>query len=254
MVTGPTSSHCRTFIHGSCVSRDTFGFLPDTFVLAYYVARQSIISVDRPVAGIASRLKPLTSAFQDRAVRGDLAGDALNRLRGRSEQVDLVLMDLTDERGGVLEIGNGYASKLAEFWGNGGRELARGARHIPFGSDEHFSLWAEAWNRYEARVAELGLQDRLVMLHTPWAALLDDGSALEVPRWMLNPALANQLHERYVAHVAKGGVSIVELPEGLVRSSADHRWGASPFHYTDAAYEHLAARISRIARRVRAVD
>ena len=252
MTTPTPDARTRTFIHGSCVSRDTFGFLPDTFELTYYVARQSMISVDRPVADIASRLKPLASAFQDRAVRGDIAGDALRRLAGRADHADILLMDLTDERGGVLEVGDSYVSKLAEFWGNGGRELARGARHIAFGSDEHFALWSKAWDHYEERVAGLGLRDRLVVLHTPWASHLDDGSPLTVPGWMLEPAVANELYQRYIAHLAGREVTLLELPEELVRSSAGHRWGPSPFHYMDAAYQYLAAQITHLAQQARA--
>ncbi len=244
-----TGAPFRVFIHGSCVSRDTFTTLDDRFTLVRYVARQSLISVDQPVAGVAEKIAPLASAFQDRAVRGDLAGDALTRLGQMVGSVDLVLHDLTDERGGVLRLGGGFASKLAEFWGNGGREASRGAEHIPFGTDEHFALWSAAWDRYHARLVDLGLAERFLVLDTPWASTLDNGAPLIIPTWMMAPDVANTLHRRYVARIADSGINVATLPDALVRSTQGHRWGASPFHYTEEAYHHLAERIVEVAYR-----
>lgn len=48
----------RTFIWGSCVSRDTFGFLPEQFQLTTYVARQSLISAGNDASAVRSKLTP----------------------------------------------------------------------------------------------------------------------------------------------------------------------------------------------------
>lgn len=237
----------RVFIYGSCVSRDTFGTLDDSFKLLTYVARQSLISVGQPAAGISERFATLASPFQDRMVRGDLAGSLLDEVTRFRSQIDVLLMDLTDERGGVLALGGGYVTKLAEFWGNGGRELARGAVHIPLGSAEHLRLWCEGFDRMWSRLQELGLSQRVLLLDTPWADTLDTGEPLAVPAWMMPPSEANAAYRPYVAHARSRGAAIVTLPDELVASTANHRWGASPFHYTDAAYAYLAGAIRRFA-------
>ncbi|GAA5022829.1 DUF6270 domain-containing protein [Terrabacter aeriphilus] len=231
-------------IYGSCVSRDTFAHLPDSFRIVHYVARQSAISVDAPARGVAEALPALASAFQDRVVRGDIRGDLLKVVSARVKDVDLVLVDLIDERGGVIAIGDGYVSKLAEFWGGGGREVAGNAKHIPFGSDEHFELWRAGMDRVVDGFAEVGLADKVLVLRTAWADHLDDGSPLEIPAWMTRPDIANAQYERYFAHLTARGLPVAQLPDDLARSTRSHKWGPSPFHYTDEAYGWLADTIA----------
>ncbi|ADU47662.1 hypothetical protein Intca_1143 [Intrasporangium calvum DSM 43043] len=232
-------------IHGSCVSRDTFEFLPASYRLVNYVARQSAISVGNSAPGISDRLPRLSSPFQDRMIRGDIRGDLLERIRALAEEVDLVLVDLVDERGGVVAIGDGYATRLAEFWSNGGKELAKGAEHIAFGTQRHFSLWAGAFDRIVSELESLGLLAKVLVLSTPWAEKLEDGSPLGVPEWMTAPKVANEEYARYFDHLESRGLRLLRLPDRLALSSTEHRWGPSPFHYTDAAYEWLAQGISR---------
>lgn len=234
----------RVLIYGSCVSRDTFEFLPAGHRLIAYVARQSAISVGSPAQGVQADLTELPSAFQNRMVAGDVRGDLLDVLTRRSPEVDLLLVDLIDERGGVISIGGGHVTKLAELWSAGGRTATRGGRHIPFGTDEHFVLWVPAVDAIVARIGELDLLAKTVVLRTPWAAQLDDDEPVPVPGWMTPPAEADAQYTRYFEHLLSLGLTVVELPAELARSTTDHQWGPSPFHYTAQAYGHLAAGIT----------
>ena len=237
-------SETRVLIYGSCVSRDTFEFLPEGHRLLTYVARQSAISVGSPVPGLQARLTDLPSAFQNRMVASDVRGDLLDVAERLAPQVDVLLLDLIDERGGVIAIGGGHVTKLAEMWSAGGRTATRAGRHIPFGSEEHFALWAPAIEAVVDRLRELHLLARTVALKTPWAAQLADGEPVPVPDWMTPPAVANAQYVRYFEQLKQLGLAIVELPEDLARSTVDHQWGPSPFHYTAEAYEFLAAGIT----------
>ena len=234
----------RTFIYGSCVSRDTFKYLPEGFVLHRYVARQSLISAGNTASGVKEKLTPLKSQFQQRMVAGDLEGNLYSSLQNAATSVDLVLIDLVDERGGVVEVGGGYATKLNEFWGAGGREASRGAKQLTFGSDEHFRLWAAGATRLVEELSRLDLRRRTVVLRAEWASTFEDGEAFTVPDWMTAPAEANQAYERYFGYLGRLGLRIVTLPHELAHTSHDHEWGASPFHYQDAAYEYFAREIS----------
>jgi len=240
-------SETRALIFGSCVSRDTFEFLPEGFRLLSYVARQSSISVDAPAAGLQSRLTGLPSAFQNRMVSGDVRGDFLDVAERLAPEVDLLLLDLVDERGGVIATDGGYVTRLAELWSAGGREATRGGTHVAFGTDEHFALWTAAVTQVVERLRELGLAERTVVLRTPWADRLAEGGPVPVPDWMTEPAVANAQYVRYFDTLAKLDLAVVELPAELARSTADHRWGPSPFHYTAEAYEFLAAAIAAAA-------
>ena len=77
-------------------------------------------------------------------VAGDVRGDLLDVAARLAPEVDLLLIDLIDERGGVIATGGGYVTKLAELWSAGGRAATRGGTHVAFGTDEHFALWAAA--------------------------------------------------------------------------------------------------------------
>lgn len=244
-------SETRVLIYGSCVSRDTFQFLPDGHRLLAYVARQSAISVGAPAQGLQGALIDLPSAFQNRMVAGDVRGDLMEVVERLAPQVDLLLLDLIDERGGVIAIGGGYVTKLAEMWAAGGRTATRGGRHIPFGSDEHFTLWTPAVESLVKHLRDLDLLARTVVLRTPWADLLADGGPVLIPDWMTLPAVANAQYARYFEHLEQLGLTILELPKDLARSTADHQWGPSPFHYTADAYQFLAAGITAALRTAR---
>lgn len=250
-MTGDTSGNekgeVRTLIYGSCVSRDTFKSLPDDYRLLTYVARQSAISAGAPAAGVRQRLRDLPSAFQNRMVAGDVRGDLHDVLDRRADDVDLVLVDLIDERGGVIAIGGGFVTKLSEFWSAGGREATSGLPVIELGTDAHFELWSRGFDAIVDHLDRLDLTRRTVVLRTPWASLDPEGEPIPIPDWMTPPAVADARYERYFAHVAARGLAMVELPTELARSPRDHPWGPSPFHYTEQAYQHLAAGITAAA-------
>ncbi|MBC9821929.1 DUF6270 domain-containing protein [Terrabacter sp. MAHUQ-38] len=237
----------RTLIYGSCVSRDTFEFLPDTYRLVTYVARQSAISAGAPADGVLTRLKQLPSAFQNRMVGGDVRGDLPAVLERNAQDVDLVLIDLIDERGGVVPIGGGFVTKLAELWSAGGREVTAGIPLLEFGTNEHFDAWSGSFEAVVGHLNRLGLKKRTVVLRTPWAKLAPDGSPIPIPSWMTAPDTANRLYQRYFEHVERLGLTVIDLPEDLARSPLDHRWGPSPFHYMEPAYRHLADGIAAFA-------
>lgn len=250
---GSAHEPIRTFIWGSCVSRDTFGFLPEDFSLMQYVARQSLISAGSDASAVRSELTEPASKFQARMVRGDLAGDLYRALDQHAGKIDIVLIDLVDERGGVVRFGDAYATKLSEFWSAGGREASRGAAQVAFGTDEHFVLWREGAERFVGALRAAELLTRTLVLHAPWASSYDTGEELKIPEWMVAPDTANQQYVRYVAALRELGLRVAELPEELARTSKDHQWGASPFHYQRLAYEYFAEVIREVAESARPV-
>ncbi|WP_082817062.1 DUF6270 domain-containing protein [Janibacter terrae] len=237
-----TQERVRTFIYGSCVSRDTLEVMGDTHEVLRYVARQSAISVAQPAAGVAEQLAPIASSFQERMVRGDIEGNLLSELTTHADSIDQLVIDLIDERSGVVATSGGYVTRLSEIWSAGGARATRGGEHLQFGTDAHFALWSAAMTRIVAAVDQLGLLDRTVSLRTPWAAHDDSGHELDVPEWMMAPEEANQRYRRYYDRLERL-VPMIDLPSDLAVSPVDHRWGASPFHYSTAAYEYLAEQL-----------
>lgn len=247
------SAPVGTMIYGSCVTRDTFEFLGDDFLLKSYVARQSVISAGNQTMGILPKLNPIVSAFQKRMVEGDLEGNLYKTLDRMADQANLLVIDLIDERGGIIDFGNGrYVSKLAEFWSAGGREASRGRTQINFGSDEHFLRWTKGIQRLVGELLRLEMFDRTVVIKAPWASLTDNDEPFDVPSWMLDPHEANELYERYYDYLEVVGLPLITLPDHLVRTSESHQWGVSPYHYAESAYVYIAAELRKFALSLRA--
>ena len=234
----------RVFIYGSCVSRDTFEYLPqDDYALLNYVARQSLISAfgaASPPRELPARLSP----FQRRMLQGDLGSALLNELTAVQDTVDLLLWDLTDERLGVYALPDGsYVTRSVEIVGTDlERTFQEHGRFIPFGTDEHLQLWTHAVTAWVALLQTLGLADRTLLLAPSWATRSSDQSP--VPgSFGLAPERANALHAGYYDQVTALGVTMAVVPETVTVAAAEHRWGRAPFHYDDVTYLILVAAI-----------
>ncbi|WP_425256334.1 DUF6270 domain-containing protein [Pseudarthrobacter sp. J47] len=93
-------------MYGCCVSRDAFKDLGAGYTLLGYVARQSLISgLSRPTNLLDGQA--LDSALQNRSLSGDLKSNLLPTLRRFADQIDLFVVDLTDERLGVVRLPDG---------------------------------------------------------------------------------------------------------------------------------------------------
>lgn len=231
-------------IFGSCVSRDTFTVLEqDGAVLSSYTARQSLISAYALKPSFVENIDDtkLSSVFQQKMVLGDLRGTFRHELLQIANEVDVFLVDLVDERGGVLVDDNGgcitnsLELKKSEIVPED-LEL----RSIKFGSDEHFQLWTEAFNSFVADIRKLGLDERLIVLCAPWALESAEGDRFPLPGSSLQPERMNKLYERYYAHVAEiVPEAIRTVPESLCVAVRDHRWGLAPFHYDRPFYTYI---------------
>lgn len=166
------SNETRVGIFGSCVSRDMCelwsGATP-----AVYVARQSAIVTLNPMGSYAPSGKKLESDFQRRAFRGDVQANVVQRLTDQA--VDVVVIDLVDERRGVWVDADGhFLTNSIEAFKLGIDEIARkeNLRLIEFGSDEHFELWKQGFVKIIDRLRQLGKP--IVLLDIAWADTFDD--------------------------------------------------------------------------------
>lgn len=234
----------RTFIYGSCVSRDTFEFLPaDQFELVGYTARQSLISAFSPGPDEAISASDLTG-FRRRVLIDDARSSIASDLPTMSSMIDLLLLDLTDERLGVYtDDAGGILTRSFEGISSGiDKHIAKEMRHIPFASREHYSRWCRAADAFGELLRETQLFDRTVLVRVPWAAEQDDGSPS--PRsFGLSAVHANREYQRYF-RCLESRVGIAALPTDYpVLADSRHKWGPAPFHYEATTYQRQAASI-----------
>lgn len=169
-------------IFGSCVSRDTCEFIPEANVLIY-VARQSAVSLNHAHGETFRSVENLRSDFQRRMVVGDLTGDGSARIIEKKNSLDVILIDLTDERRGYWAFPDGTTitnSLEAEYCGVTKEARQAGARLVEFGSDEHFKNWTKGFTRLTTDLANAGLLRKTILLDIEWAA---SRTGARHPRW-----------------------------------------------------------------------
>lgn len=162
-------------IFGSCVSRDTAEFIPEAEVVAY-VARHSVVSLQSPHGTKGADLSELTSAFQKRMVTSDLQGTGIARVIKNADELDVVLIDLVDERRGfwLFPDGTTMTNSLEVEACGAARDARRaGARLVEFGTDEHFRMWKSGFAILIAGLKEAGLWERTILLDIEWAGAVD---------------------------------------------------------------------------------
>lgn len=162
-------------IFGSCVSRDTCEFIPDANVVAY-VARHSVTSLETPHGTKGVDLSGLTSAFQKRMVTSDLKGNGLARVVKNAKDLDLVLIDLVDERRGfwIYPDSSTMTNSIeVEYCGAARNARRSGARLVEFGTDEHFKIWKSGFDTLIAGLKEAGTWERTILLDIEWAGAVD---------------------------------------------------------------------------------
>lgn len=162
-------------IFGSCVSRDTAEFITDAEAVAY-VARHSVTSLVTPHGTDGVDVSGLNSAFQKRMVTGDLKGNGIARIVKSGKDLDVVLVDLVDERRGYWLFTDGTTmtnSLEVESCGAARDARREGARLVEFGTDEHFESWKTGFEKLIEGLIAADLWDRTVLLDIEWAAALD---------------------------------------------------------------------------------
>lgn len=162
-------------IFGSCVSRDTAEFMPEAEV-EVYVARHSVTSLQSPHGADGIDLGELTSAFQTRMVTSDLKGSGVERIVTEANDLDVVLLDLVDERRGFWKFPDDTTmTNSLEIESCGAARAARrgGARLVEFGTDEHFNAWRSGYIKLIDGLMGASLWEKTILLDIEWASAVN---------------------------------------------------------------------------------
>lgn len=232
-------------IYGSCVSRDAFELLKDEQNLIAYIARQSLISAVSPGTELLNG-NELKSKFQNRMLNGDLASNLLPTLRNHRSSIDLILMDLTDERLGVHKMpDNSFVTHSSELVESGRLNAVKPTPGIiPIGTDRHWNFWVRAAKIFSSRLESLGLKEKVLVVNTAWAEASFEGVPVPLFR-STSTADMNAYLSRMADMLKDLGIRVVDMPNSLAISTLKHKWGIAPFHYGAPAYQWIRDQVER---------
>jgi hypothetical protein len=240
----------RSFVLGSALARETSGWLAaHRFETAHSSLGQSLLSILGTIPGLEGHAdhSRLSTRAQRRALVGTLRGDAIEQVERQRYETDLLLWDITHELQGVYEHSGGYVTRTPELVRTGlDAVLAASARHVAFGTDEHFHLWQLALNEWAKKSAALGLGTRTVLLAPRWQGQFDHGKRLDTIAGISSADLdAVMWHYVQAATRTVEGVHLVGTDVQAIASHA-RTTEASAFVFVDATSQALAKEVHRL--------
>lgn len=219
-------------IFGSCVSRDLVRIDSDRFVAGHYTARQSWISAYADPRRVPYSILP--SAFQQRMVEGDFQSTGRGILNStRPTTYDVILLDLIDERLGVLPYEGSWITFSNELKNTRALPETLLEQLVPFGSDQHFDRWRSAAAQIRADLDPH--LEKTYVLAARFASHTAEGEPLPYFRGE-DSDVWNARYDRYYDELRSLGFNVAEHRQSLVVTNTNHKWGPTPFHYVDEAY------------------
>lgn len=234
----------RTFIYGSCVSRDMMELAePGEFEIIKYVARQSLLAAWSNASGLWPEGFQLDSAFQNRMAYNDWSGSLFSQLNEEAENIDLLLWDITDERFGIYDVeGKAHLTRTSDLMGTELEKIASAYPLIELGSETHLRKWKWATVTFAQKLKELNLFHKTVVLEVPWAEKQDDGTPIRT-KVGYSPAEANKVYGDYYKIIKDAGFRVIDLSDFPIFGEPLHQWGLAPYHYTLEVYEEMVHRV-----------
>ena len=231
----------QILIFGSCVSRDIIGFAGNQdFEVVDYYARSSLASLGAiPVGTCEKDLAQISSPFQRRMVMRDMSKSFLDDLKRL--EFDVLLLDLIDERFDVYEMDPGSVLTLSnEFLASGLITTAErsSTKSIKSDTEQHRTLWLKGMERFFAALDNFDLVNRVVVNKVFWADHFENGDPLPAAY----PATAVEKANNHLAWMYEQLERFVlpsnwmNFSSNMLKANQQHRWGVSPFHYSDEYY------------------
>jgi hypothetical protein len=223
------TTHLKISIHGSCVTRDAFNYLPFSKEnILYYQARSSLCTKHLPPAQPPQALlDALSNKFKTRMLTFDLS-------RAPIPNNSPIIFDLIDERFEICSY-QGVSYTQSENPQGITSEIIH-----PKHSKERLSLFSQGVSHIYDR-----LKNTPVLLHKAYYAthyISDDNLTLkplpadEEHIRDMNTYL-DTLHDAFLKAIPHA--IPIEVDHSLRVANPNHIWGLAPYHYIDDYYASL---------------
>lgn len=227
------------FIYGSCVTRDAFALLERPNV-AEYVARSPIVSaMSAPISELPTGMdiSAVNSAFQRRMVTWDVEKSLPTLLSSAAH--DAVIVDLIDERLSVVDLGQGTVLTLSSEAVKAG--LTKDAGSLIRVTDPEF---LSRWDAAARKLMELLKNETVILNRVFWASKDQYGQDLT----QKFPVEHNNQVLEHMYNTLEEGLDclVIDYPDELMVADSNHRWGLSPFHFTQDFYLHFLGKLREV--------
>lgn len=237
----------NVLIFGSCVSRDIFNLeYSRDFKVSNYYARSSFASLAGKPYENEEALDNISSKFQRNMVSNDFSKEVL-KAGEKIERADIILVDLIDERYDLVVLPGGEMLTRSDEL-NTSKMLKQDGlefRLVKQGSDERRELWLKGVRIFFDLLRSHNKLGRVLVNQTYWATEFENNTSTTYPvdsgkiesanrdlDWMYR-ALRSELRED----------QFITFAPGVCTASESHRWGISPFHYSDRYYKEALLQI-----------
>jgi len=232
----------RAKIYGGCVSRDILNFDEAKLIkLVSYNARSSLATLgsNNAAKNISKKhydsLLNIESKFQRRMVESDFNNQILESA-GKGDY-DLLLIDFLVDRFHLAELDGKLVTRSVEFVRSG----IKPNRLINTFSDQYLTLWREGIDNLFSVIDARADLDKVKINKVYWSDIAtDEQDTIKLnEKWDIekNNAKLDAMYE-YVENILPSS-SIIEVDKRLLIADSNHKWGLSPFHYTDDYYRKM---------------
>lgn len=239
----------RTFyVFGSCVSRDGFEYCNKNNLIPYgYTARYSASRIAFPAIDKNFDLSLLTSQFQRKIVKRELENNLFADMEGHPS--DFVVIDFIDDRFGLVEIEEDiYVTNSFEL--RNSQLVNTDSKKIPAQSELFFELWSKGIDLFLKEMDSKNLLNKIIVNAVFWASKFEDGTSItgypdkrvETSEYIKG---FNFLLEKQYEYLRSKlcPEQFIYYPEHLLTASLEHKWGRSPFHYSEEFYHFFLKKI-----------
>lgn len=185
-------------------------------------------------------LSKIGSAFRRRMVACDFSKEILTASE-KIKNADLILVDLIDERFDLVVLPEGQILTNSNELGESGLLADRSFKDyklIPQSALERRDMWLQGMHRFLEVVNLCGKTEALVINKVFWSSRFEGDSKTKFPVSHAVIEKANKELAWMYSQLALllSSDQFIEFDQEILTADENHRWGISPFHYSQAYY------------------